>query len=160
MRCAGLCLLLLAITACLTAGCDTQDLQDEFAEAASLPPQGIVQTDAQGNILEEDEDDWRTAPLYRGVLRVDPAYPNPASETFITIPVTVTQFNAVRGGLTLRVYNNARELVALDQILEADAPGAYVFNFASGLLPRTGLHRLFIFDGAGEIVSYGDLLIE
>ncbi len=142
------------------AGCDTQGGQDDFAASASRRPSGYTQTNADGTVVTVDEDDWRTSPAYRGTVRIDPAYPNPVATEFVTVPVTVTQFNSVRGGLVLRAYNSAGLLFRLADIPEARDPGAYVFSFAPGLLGRLGLQRVFVFDTVGEIVSYGDIMVQ
>lgn len=141
-------------------GCDTQNQQDDFAEEASRPPARITVRDREGNTGERDEDDWRTAPVYRGVVLVEPAYPNPSNAEFITVPFTIYQFGGVRGGMVLRAYNPNGQFIMLDNIPEATSPGGYSFTFSPGLLSTKGLHRVYLFDGAGEIVSYGDVLIE
>ena len=126
---------------------------------ASVTPAGFVKTDTAGRIIEEDKDDWRVAPVYGGKVRFDPAYPNPVSIDFVTIPVTILEFNSIQGGLALRARDASGNLRTLDDILDAGDPGAYVFRFSPALLNRTGLVRIFIFDRLGELVSYGDLMI-
>lgn len=150
----------LLVLALIAGACDTQGRQDEFAEGASRPPSGFVRTDADGKILSDDPDDWRTAPLFVGKVRIDPAYPNPSSGGFVTISFAVLDFNAVRGGLFLRAFDDNRRFIRLDEAPEATQPGSYVFSFSPALLGRTGLHRLYVFDGFNEIVSYGDLSLE
>ena len=150
--------LILALT--LTAGCDSQQQQDEFVRDAGATPQGFVNTDATGRIINEDKDDWRVAPVYGGKVRFDPAYPNPVSIDFVTIPVTILEFNSIQGGLALRARDASGTLRTLDDILDASDPGAYIFRFSPALLNRTGLVRIFIFDRLGELVSYGDLMIQ
>ncbi len=141
------------------AGCDTQERQSEFVDDASLPASGFARTDADGIVLDDDLDDWRTSPVYGGKVRFDPAYPNPASGSFVTLPVTVLEFNAVQGGLVLRARDAEGRLRTLDDLLQTTDPGVYVFSFAPTILARTGLVRVFVFDRLGEIVSYGDIQI-
>jgi hypothetical protein len=142
------------------AGCDSQEQQDEFVQDASSTPDGFARTDNTGRILDDDENDWRVSPIYGGKVRFDPAYPNPVAGEFVTIPVTILEFNSIQGGLTLRARDASGSLRTLDDILDASDPGAYVFRFSPTLLNRTGLVRIFIFDRLGELVSYGDLMIE
>ncbi len=142
------------------AGCDSQEQQDEFVQEAGATPSGFAQTDAAGRIIEDDENDWRVAPIYGGKVRFDPAYPNPVGGDFVTIPVTILEFNSIQGGLALRARDASNNLRTLDDILDASDPGAYIFRFSPALLNRTGLVRIFIFDRLGELVSYGDLMIE
>ena len=156
---AGFCIAMLAGTF-LSAGCDTQKEQDDFAQQASRPPQNITRVDASGKVLSEDEDDWRTAPVYVGEIRVDPAMPNPAPiRDFITIRVTVTVFDAVYSPLRLKNLHDNR-LQTLSEIEQASDPGAYLFHVPVSLIGPVGLHRLLVFDGIGEIVSYGDVLVQ
>ena len=144
-----------------SAGCDTQGAQQDFVEDANALPEGItVVLDASvgGEVCSEDQDDWRTAPVYNGVILVDrPPSPNPASGTLVTIVMKVIQFDRIRGGLVLRAFGPSNDLILLDSIVDASAPGEYVFQFSPSLLTENGLHRLFIFDTLGELISYGDL---
>ena len=142
------------------SSCDSQQQQDEFEQSAGDIANDFAKTDSQGSILDDDKDDWRTAPIYGGKVRFDPAYPNPATIDFVTIPVTVLEFNAIQGGLRIRARDGNGNFRTLDDILDATDPGAYIFRFSPALLARTGLVRLFIFDQLGELVSYGDLMIQ
>lgn len=151
---AGLLLLL------LLAACDSQKQTEEFERDAGLPPSGYTRTDEYGLVLSEDADDWRSAPLFLGKVRVDPAYPNPVATGVVTVPVSVLEFGGVGGGLVLRAKDNSGRLMILDEVFDATSPGAYVFQFSAVLLARTGLARLFVLDRRGELVSYGDLKIE
>ena len=141
-------------------GCDGQDLQREFEEDSTLPPAGYTQTTDRGEVLSVDSDDWRVGPAFTGNLTVDPAFPNPVSAEEVVIPVTVRFSGAVQGGLVLRAIGSTNRFQVLDQLFEASSPGAYVLRFNPIVLGRTGLVRLFIFDGTGALISYGDVLIE
>lgn len=156
-RFASLSLIALAV---LLAACDSQRKQDEFAEDASRPPSGYVNTTETGEILMDDPDDWRTAPLFAGKVRIDPARPNPVSAGNVVIPFSILDFNAIRGGLVLRGFDANGRLIRLAAEPGATQPGGFAFSFNPSLLGSVGLHRLYIFDGADEIVSYGDLLIQ
>ena len=142
------------------SSCDSQQQQDDFEQSASNTPANFARTDSQGAIINDDKDDWRTAPIYGGKVRFDPAYPNPATIDFVTIPVTILEFNSIQGGLRLRARDANNVWRTLDDILDATDPGAYIFRFSPALLARTGLVRLFVFDQLGELVSYGDLMIQ
>lgn len=151
--------LFVGITLLLT-GCDSQAKQEAFLDEANLPPAGFVQTDASGKVLKEDRDDWRTAPFFQGKIRVDPAFPNPTTGGTVTIPLFVLEFNTMQGRMVLRARDNTGRLLLLDEILDASDPGGYDFRFTPAVLGSTGLHRVFIFDALGELVSYGDLMIQ
>ena len=144
----------------LGPGCDTQGRQDEFIDEAFAPPQGFTRTDEDGAVAERDADDWRTAPLYLGTIFVDPAFPNPTGGQFVSLPLSIREFNAVPGGLELAALDANNRFTTLDRIDDAGSPGAYVLTFNPTFLGRRGLVRVFILDGLGELISYGDLLVE
>lgn len=150
------CRALLALA--LLPACDVQNLQDAFAEEAARAPTGITPTDARGaSTGPADADDWRTAPAYAGRVRVSPAYPNPAPlGDFVNLPVTILDFEGVGGGLTVQAYDAGRRLRTL-AVSRENGPGAFVLAFGASMLGRTGLHRLYLFDGRGQLVSYGDI---
>jgi hypothetical protein len=154
-------LLGLALWGLVLASCDTQEAQEEFVDDANQVPAGvtvILDDSFGGTVCREDADDWRISPIYNGVVFVDrPPVPNPASGELVTITLRVLQFDRVRGGLVLRAFGAANSLLILDSILDAGSPGEYVFQFSPSLLSTNGIHRLFVFDSFGEIVSYGDL---
>lgn len=153
----GILVLLLIIP---SMGCDTQEQQNDFAAQASLPPEGFTATTKTGDILDEDEDDWRTSPVYFGKVRVSPIFPNPAGVDFVTLPINILQFDAIRGGFTLRAHDaSLSNFMLLDQIIDINGPGGFIMRFSPAVLGRNGLVRLFIFDASNEIVSYGDVLI-
>lgn len=150
-------------------GCDT-DAQQVFRTAAGATPSGFTKTDSGGTIQgTKDADDWRTAPFFIGLIRFEPPYPNPSRENsrYITIDYTLTSTDGIYGALSLRAYNDAGQFVLLDDLLNPSLPGIYSFHFDVSQLSASGsastirnkLHRLFIFSG-GEIVSYGDLMVE
>jgi len=145
----------LALTAC-----DTTSRQDEFAEEASAVPAGFAEANEGGDVISDDKDDWRTAPAFGGKISVRPAYPNPVPvEGFVTIPLTITAFREVQAPLTVKVPRDGL-LFTLDVINQSSEPGAYIFQFAAAHIGTRGLRRLFIFDGTGELVSYGDVQVE
>ncbi len=151
---------LTALTLFILTGCDSQAKQETFVDEANLPPVGFVQTDVSGKVLNEDRDDWRTAPFFQGKIRVDPAFPNPTAGETVTIPVFVLEFNTVQGRLVLRARDNTGRLLLVDEILDASDPGGYDFRFAPAVLGSVGLHRMFIFNALGELVSYGDVMVQ
>ncbi len=149
------------LLAIVSSGCDTQGAQSDFIDEAGLPPSGItmiLDNTFGGTVCSVDDDDWRTSPVYNGTILIERgATPNPASSALVTISVRILQFDRVRGSLTLRAFGAGETLMFLDTLLETSAPGEYLLQFNSSLLQENGLHRLFIFDGVGELVSYGDI---
>ena len=162
--CAASCLLASALA---LAGCDASDAQGEFELAASQPPSGIARTDAQGNLLSDDPDDWRTAPLYatsffRVTIR---PYPNPVSYAGgQPVVMQVQTGDAIPGGLRLVPYENGRRgQFTSNQTVAVPGPGAYTFTFYPseilGAQPGD-FWRLVLFDGQSHVVTYGDLQIQ
>lgn len=150
-----LCLLLASIV----IGCSSDD---GFYERASMLPQGIVQTDSDGRIIDRpaSETDWEIAPNYRSVVFVEPAYPNPAAVAdLIRIPVSVYGGGAVIGGLFVEFVQDL-QIIRLSDHPEVSAGGAYVLDFPAALFGAPGLYRVYIVDGRGAIVSYGDIRIQ
>lgn len=142
-------------------GCDTQEQQNEFEDDAFSIPSGFTRTDEGGQILSEDTDDWRTAPVYLTRVLIDPAFPNPVPPGgFVTIPISVREFNAVQGGLELVSFDANMLPRRLDFVAEASNPGAYILAFNPALLGVQGLVRVYILDIRGNLVSYGDVFID
>lgn len=153
---------ILGVEILAAAGCDTQGAQKDFIDEAGQPPRGITRildNAYGGTICSEDADDWRTSPVYSGIILIErPASPNPVGgSSLVTITIRVLQFDRVLGSLVVRSFGNANTLIVLDTIIDASSPGEYVFQFSPSLLTENGLHRLFIFDSIGELVSYGDI---
>lgn len=147
-------LILVGISAC---GSD----DDGFRERAAARPSGIVETDADGNVVNwpQSETDWETSPSYLGIIIFDALYPNPSGvASTLRIPVTV-RTAGVRGGLYIEWIRDGM-LVRIAEFPYVLEPGFYVLDFDAALFGTTGLFRIFITDGRGDVVSYGDIRIE
>lgn len=147
------------LLAFLLAGCDTAEQQRDFEEAARSAPSGFTRTDANGRVLEADDDDWRTAPAYASRLLVSPAWPNPVQDGPVTVPFSVYEFDAFPGGLEIGSFDETGRFTQLDAVPQADDAGGFEFIFNPAVLGRrTGsLIRLYVVDARGVIISYGDL---
>ena len=154
------CLLPLALV-----GCDAVGGQAEFEDAAFSTPLGITRTNTDGSIVENDPDDWRISPLYSfSVFGLSPLTPNPVSlsEQFASLQIRIDGSNAVPGGLQLVANPGTpqRRTVATDP--NAISSGIYILTFSPSVIPGIqpgDLVRLILYDGQGNIVSYGDMLI-
>ena len=162
-------LVALFLFAAAAIGCDSQEAQLEFENDANMAPSGIVVTDEGGTIINDDPDDWRTAPSFAGIVRFEPAYANPTAGDLVTVPVIVQLFNALPGGLELRGFDDTDRLTLLDDLPQATQPGAYAFVFSPSQFSITGnlaavrgLHRVFVFGirGSSQVISYGDILVQ
>lgn len=161
-------IILLSILVCALAGCDRNSAQEEFEREAFAAPNNFTRTDASGNILQNDPDDWRIAPLFQGFVEINaPAYPNPSIGQRFTIELLITGLEAVSG---LEIYT--RDQVGRPFILYNDnrrplPPGLLdIYLEPAWLTPSRvyseaiGLHRIFIYDGNGNMITYGDLKVE
>jgi hypothetical protein len=139
------------------ARCDTADLQKDFLDEAQAVPSGFTQTDQNGGVVSLDDDDWRTSPLFLGRVAVEPAYPNPVSGGLATVPFRILQFNEVSGGVYVRSFDADGDLIPLGEAVETSGPGLYTITINPAQLGTTELHRLFVTDVFGDLISYGDL---
>ena len=108
--------------ALVLGSCDAQGAQDDFVTEAGLPPSGITRildSDFGGDLCSEDEDDWRIAPIYNGIIVIDRgATPNPASSRLVTIELRILLQDRVRGSLTLRALGGGNSFIFLDTIID------------------------------------------
>ncbi len=144
----------------MLSSCDAAELQKDYLAQARLEPSGVTVTNAGGAVIAVDDDDWRTAPLFTGKVIVEPAYPNPVSGGLVTLPFRILQFDDVSGGLFVRAFNGSEQLITLGESLDTSSPGVYTITINPAVLSTVGLHRIFLQDFLGEIVSYGDIKIE
>ena len=156
----ALVLVLLGLALAWTSGCDSQSQQEEFEDQAfAETPAGFTQRQDGENPSSVDGDDWRTAPLFENDVVLTPAFPNPVpSSGFVNIPIS---FQGLAPG-TMYAYardEEGRLRQELDRLSHSDF-GIGQFDFSAGLLGGRGLHRVFILDGAGALVSYGDVMVE
>ena len=158
------------------SGCDSAVEQDRFADAASGRSEGFTQTSGTGEIVQEDPDDWRQAPLFAGQFYIsDPAFPNPATfgvDGVINLTVQVQFDDVFRGGLRVsarppadaRCYEERLNCLISSIAVrpEAQRAGGYTFQLPVATLAREGrgLVRVYLLTADGEVVSYGDVLIQ
>lgn len=158
----------------ISAGCSKSDEQREFENGALATPSGITESNAGGDITgNKDADDWRIAPMYRGLIQVgfsdSPApHPNPLD------------YNE---NLTLQIKFNASEPVNAIEIrkfrLPSDAQYAQLrffqqdelstfntFTIEGKTIAETAgsegsdIYRLLIYDSNQNMISYGDVRIQ
>jgi len=151
----------------LTTSCTRNNAQRDFEQEAYTAPAGYTETTEQGSVQNVDQDDWRTSPLFQGLVNVVPAYPNPAATNqTIQIELEITGINSVNGAeILVRLPDNSFE--RLDIIQETLNPGIsnlYIdpLNLGIDRSPEAarGLKRVFIYDLNGQMISYGDIMVE
>jgi len=146
-----------AVALVVLARCDTADLQRDFVDAAEAPPGGFTRTDQNGGVVDADEDDWRTSPIYVGRITVEPAYPNPVTSGLVTIPFRILQFDEVSRGVYVRAFDADGSLIPLGETVDTSGPGLYTVTINPVQLGTAELHRVFLMDAFGELISYGDI---
>lgn len=150
-------------------GCSSDDDEQRvFERKAFQEPSGITRTNSSGAIQSEDSDDWRVSPFYSGLVQVEPAFPNPSIATDrVNIHVTVNSIDVIRG-LLVGVYDPAYGVRVIWSLYENPLPvGLQVIQVNTMLFGRfntiesaRGLHRVILFDGNENVLSYGDILVE
>lgn len=148
--------------------CKRDSAQDNYERQAFGQPENFTRTDSNGNILVNDPDDWRIAPMFQGLVDiVSPAYPNPSTGQRFTIEIMISGFDAVNG---LEVYT--RDLRNVPFMIYQDSrrplpPGIVDLFIEPTWLVQSrvyseaiGLHRIFIYEGSGNLITYGDLKVE
>ena len=143
----------------LFVGCDATsigELQRVFEFDAVGVPDGVTRTDARGNVLSEDDRDWRTAPVYSSQFTLTfLPYPNPASPTeSVQFAGTFSGSNGALIPYRLTAQGDLSRIQAVTGSTEGTAP---LFSFPAGQLGGPGLHRVVLLDRQGRIVTYGDV---
>ncbi len=152
----------------ILSACSSSDEQREFESEAFRDPSGITQTNAQGEVIADDPDDWRVSPFYQGLIEIQSPFQNPAQlGTPVNFEVRVTGVQGVNG-LDVRVrYPNGNLGNIYTSTQNPLDPGITTFQIdpiafsqdGSDNLAR-GLHRLFFFDFDQRLISYGDIEVE
>jgi len=152
-------------------GCSQDDDQRDFEQEAFSFPEGFTETDGSGRVINEDPDDWRTAPFFQGLVFVDPAFPNPVQVSDqLMINIEISGIEAV-SGLSIVVLIESGVTPELRPVYsnpQTPMPtGLTVVNISPIQLGRfgtvesaRGLHRLIILDGRNNVISYGDVMVE
>jgi hypothetical protein len=158
---------LLLISLLLLVSCTRNDAQRDFEKEAYAQPQNYTETTNQGAVQNLDEDDWRTSPLFQGLIEIVPPYPNPVSTNqAIQFEVEVTGVQSVNGlEVLVRLQDNSfRTLYAFVETLQ---PGLTTFQinpieFSEFGNPEgaRGLNRVYIFNASQQMISYGDIMVE
>lgn len=160
--------LLLLFIGTLTISCDQNNAQKEFEELAYTAASGITVTNDQGTVLDTDTDDWRTAPLFQGLIEFNPPFPNPVSVSdVITFEVEVTGIQSVSGlEVIVRYQDDTFGSIYFDPQSPLP-PGLTSFRINPQELGKfgtvesaRGLHRVFIFDRNNQLITYGDIRVQ
>lgn len=163
-------ILIVALLGFTLGGCDSGASQSTFRELALGPPSGFTRTDAQGTVVSVDAGDWQVSPLYSPAsvvwVTVQPSFPNPVAPDGVITLILNVRSGAVVGGLTAVGYverpGQLPDSFILDEVV--DARGFVTFSIVPaqhpGFSQGAGLRRVVVFDGRGEPVTFGDVMIE
>lgn len=148
-------------------GCVKNDAQREFEEEAYSPPVNFTETNNQSEVLNRDDDDWRTSPIFQGLVNIIPPYPNPANtDQLIQFHIDVTGVQSVSGIEVLTRFDNGdfRSLYENFETLHTGYNDFRInpieFGQFGSVEEARGLHRVFIYNGNQQLISYGDIMIE
>ena len=160
----------------LLASCSKSDDQRQFEEQARSQPQGITETNAQGQVVSTDPDDWRISPMYRGLVFIgngisdsQPPYPNPMqynksldlniyvsnTETLDYIEIYTYEIPSQLNG---PIYTES-DISSPQLVSPTNLSGEFISS-SSGGSQASGLYRLLIYDGQQNLITYGDIRIE
>lgn len=159
----------------IIAGCSKSNDQREFEDQSLSAPSNYTATPTQGEITNNDPDDWRISPMYRGLINIgtgissfQPPYPNPMDfNQNLTINIylsnvdnldrlEVYSFETVSetGKPPIRVYDN----ISSPSLVTIQLNGQEISG-KSGGSQANGLYRIRILDGDLNVVTYGDIKI-
>lgn len=157
--------------ALLSLNCTRNDDQRDFEQEAYRIPQNFTRTTAQGEVTSVDEDDWRIAPLFQGLIEIEPPFPNPSNTTSaIQFEIEITGVQSITGLEVIVFFDDydpnygSNVLYYENQTLQPGLTTFQINPIELGEEPvaesARGLHRIFIFDGRQQLISYGDIKIE
>ncbi|MEX0722653.1 MAG: hypothetical protein WD357_10750 [Gracilimonas sp.] len=159
----------IAFALLLTVSCTRNDAQREFEQEAYRSPDGYTETaQNNGEVLSNDPDDWRTSPLFQGLIIVKPPYPNPVTTNQpVWFEIGVTGVNSINGLQVFTRLDNG-EFISLFENFETLQPGDFPpfqinpIEFGMNGTPEgaRGLNRIYIFNANSQLISYGDILVE
>jgi len=120
--------------------------------------EGIVETDSQGTILEDDPDDWqpRCSAQSNAPLCLKPAYPNPTG-AITTLEWTMNDTFMVEFSVS-----NMPDSTIVFLLKDTLKPGNYQLLWDAGGLPD-GIYRISINamnNGVTHTETYGDVRIQ
>ncbi len=135
-----------------------------LSESVSPTIENFTETDAAGNILRIDPDDWRIQERFRNEVRVRPPFPNPTANGIVSL---IVEYNttAPLGRIDVLSTNTAGNPIFIARWNVAISFGTefYRLNLAplavSGNLNelRGRLFRIRLLDSFGNLITYGDI---
>ena len=168
-------LFLFAFVALLYTGCSKSDDQRQFEREALVTDNNITRTTNNGDVdsLETDPNDWRIGPMYQGLINIgnfsepQPPFPNPVGFNS-TLHIYLTQLTPDEVNI-LEIYKltefNDRQVVKLYDEFEINSTfndlriPAHLIADGEGS-GANGTYRILIYDGRGNLITYGDVEVQ
>lgn len=159
----------------LVAGCSKSDDQREFENQSLSAPNDFTVTPTEGEVTDNDPDDWRISPMYRGLINIgtgissfQPPYPNPMDfNQDLTINIYLSNIDNLD---RIEVYSfefvsdagkppiTVRDDISSPSLVTLRVNGQEISG-KSGGTQANGLYRIRILDGDLNVITYGDIKI-
>ncbi|NTV45218.1 MAG: hypothetical protein HGB11_01540 [Chlorobiales bacterium] len=151
--------LFISLIAILSTSCST-DFEDGNISFSSDGK--ITRTDSQGNILDEDTNDWKIQKYFQGDVFIDQKpYSNPTTNGIVSL--TLRYSTVVPEGAVYFMGINTNDLPVQLFVDTNPSFGSHVYTLnlttlAPSLTALKGKQfRIRIYDGPGRLISYGDI---
>ncbi|WP_445664633.1 hypothetical protein [Fodinibius sp. AD559] len=158
------------------AGCSKSDDQREFENQSLSAPNDYTVTPTEGEITDNDPDDWRISPMYRGFINIgtgissfEPPYPNPMGfNQELTINIYLSKIDNLD---RIKVYSfehpsdagktllAVRDDITSPSLVTPIRLNGEEISGKSGGSQANGLYRIRILDGNLNVITYGDIKI-
>jgi|AntRauTorcE11897_2_1112592.scaffolds.fasta_scaffold02030_4 hypothetical protein len=161
--------LVIAFALLLTVSCTRNDAQREFEREAYRSPDGYTVTNPNnGEVIDNDPDDWRISPRFQGLITINPPFPNPVAvnqsiQIEAVLLVGVQSINGIEILVRLPDGSFKSLLPGIEQLY----PSLNVFSISPLALGVDGsseaardLKRIYIFNEDSQLISYGDIMVE
>lgn len=153
-------------SALIFTGCNQSSDQREFEREAFSAADNFTETEANGNVVRDDPDDWRISPFFQGLVEVEPVYPNPVQTTdLLSLDVIITGVESVSGLVVFVYYGNNNINLIYQDFQRPIPPGISSIplnplEIAQISENPQGLYRIIILDANENVISYGDVQVE
>ena len=147
--------------------CSQNEDQREFERAAFSEASGFTRTNTNGEVIQEDPDDWRIAPFFQGLIEISsyPA-PNPVqTNDRIVMNLLATGIEPV-SGIIIYVYYRPNSIKVIPVDDRSPLPAGLLtiqlnpLEIAEFVEQPAGLYRVILLDRNENVITYGDIKVE
>lgn len=159
----------------LLAGCSKSDDQRQFENESLQTPNNYTTTPTDGEITNEDPDDWRISPMYRGLVNIGtgissfaPPYPNPLNfNQDLNVNIYISNIDNLNR-IEVYTFEYVRDAGKAPIIVRDDISSPSLISIRlngqeisgkTGGSQANGLYRIRILDGDLNVITYGDIKI-